>query len=417
MYSGCGNNFNLPKMIQNRNIIIIGLQSWDIDIGSNCKNIAVEFARYNKVLYVNSPLDRLTILRNRKDPKVQKRLNIINGKESDLVGEQKNLWVFYPRTIVESISRLPLNGVFDVLNRINNIRFARQIRSAADRLDFKDVILFNDGNMFRGFYLKELIKPSLYIYYLRDNFLEMDYWKRQGKRIEPALMVKSDLVLTNSQYLANIAKKYNSRSFDTGQGCDLSLYNPEIKFQKPPDMENYPGPIIGYCGALVSLRLDIDLIRHIARSLPDWSIVMIGPEDDDFKRSDLHMIKNIYFLGNKRPEELPAYVNCFDVAINPQIINELTQANYPRKVDEYLAMGKPVVATRQETMSVFNGYAYLASDKEEYVALIQKAFLEDSTELEHQRERFARTHSWDKIVEKMFHFMEESISDKKIPVQ
>ncbi len=400
-------------MIRNRNIIIISLQSWDIDIGSNCKDIAKEFAKYNKVLYINSPLDRFTIWRERKNPKVRKRLAIIHGKLTDLIEEEKNLYVLYPRTVVESIGRLPWNRAFDVMNRINNNRFANQIRTAIERLHFKDVILFNDGNMFRGFYLKELIKPAQYIYYKRDHYLVMDFWKRQGTRIEPELMMKSDLVLTNSLYLNNMARKYTSRAYYVGQGCDLTLYNPERKIPVPPEMASIPGPVIGYTGALVSMRLDLDLISYIAHNNPSWSIVLVGPEDDAFRKSDLHRINNVYFPGNKPPEDMPAYINCFDVAINPQVLNEITRANYPRKIDEYLAMGKPVVATKQETMSIFSGHTYLASGEQEYVALIGKALNENSPELKIQRENFAQTHSWEKNVEKMGEIMEESMNSTK----
>jgi len=56
-------------LIRNQDIIVTGLQPWDIDIGSNCKNIALEFARHNRVLYVNSPLDRMTFLCKKNDPK------------------------------------------------------------------------------------------------------------------------------------------------------------------------------------------------------------------------------------------------------------------------------------------------------------------------------------------------------------
>jgi hypothetical protein len=47
-------------MIKGKNILIVGAQSWDISIGSNCKNIATEFAK-NQVIYVNVPLDRKII--------------------------------------------------------------------------------------------------------------------------------------------------------------------------------------------------------------------------------------------------------------------------------------------------------------------------------------------------------------------
>ena len=36
-------------MIKNRDIVVFGIQAWDIEIGSNCKNIALEFAKNNRV--------------------------------------------------------------------------------------------------------------------------------------------------------------------------------------------------------------------------------------------------------------------------------------------------------------------------------------------------------------------------------
>ena len=50
------------EIIQGRDIVIVGQQPWDTEIGSNCKNIALEFSKHNRVLYVNSPLDRFTLL-------------------------------------------------------------------------------------------------------------------------------------------------------------------------------------------------------------------------------------------------------------------------------------------------------------------------------------------------------------------
>ena len=50
----------------NRDIVITGLQPWDVDLGSNCVNIAQEFAKHNRVLYVNYPLNRLVAIREKK---------------------------------------------------------------------------------------------------------------------------------------------------------------------------------------------------------------------------------------------------------------------------------------------------------------------------------------------------------------
>ncbi|KAF0128771.1 MAG: group 1 glycosyl transferase [Bacteroidetes bacterium] len=392
-------------MIRNRDFIIIGLQALDSRIGSNCINIAQEISKHNRVLYVNYPLDRLTVIREKNDPLIQKRLRINKGLEPDLVQVSENMWNLYPKTILESISQIPFNGLFDFLNKINGKRFSRQIKKAIDKLGFKNFFLFNDSDMFRGFYLKELLKPEQYVYYTRDNLIAVDFWKKQGIRIEAALMKKSDLVVANSTYLADHARQFNPHSYYVGQGCDVSLFDKSLIQKLPDDIASIPKPIIGYIGALFSLRLDIDVLLHIARERPDWQIVLVGPEDEAFKSSALHNEKNVWFLGSKKMEELPDYLMAFDVALNPQKLNEVTIGNYPRKIDEYLAMGKPTVATRTIAMNVFEDHTYLAENKEQYIDLIQRALLENSSEKESERELFARSHTWTNNVAEIYNKM------------
>jgi glycosyltransferase involved in cell wall biosynthesis len=211
-------------------------------------------------------------------------------------------------------------------------------------------------------------------------------------------MKKADLVVANSTYLATLAQQFNPNSFYVGQGCDVSLFDTALISSVPTDIRNISKPIIGYIGALLSLRLDIDVIYFIAQNRPDWSIVLVGPEDETFKTSRLHQLSNVYFLGNKKGAELPSYLNCFDVAINPQILSPVTIGNYPRKIDEYLAMGKPTVATRTEAMSVFADYTYLAKNKQEYIVCVEKALQEDNQEFHFSREKFAKQHTWENNV-------------------
>jgi len=377
-------------MIQNRDFIIVGLQALDSRIGSNCINIAHEIARHNRVLYVNYPLDRLTKIREKNDPLIQKRIRINKGEEPELVKVSENLWNLFPKTTLESISQLPFDGLFDFFNKINNKRFAREIKKAIDTLGFSNYFIFNDSDMFRSFYLKEMLKPELYIYYTRDNLIAVDFWKKQGIRIEAALMKKADLVVANSTYLAEHAGQFNPHSYYVGQGCDVSLFDEKLVKEKPADLQPVPSPVIGYIGALFSLRLDIGVLEYLAEQRPDWSIVLVGPEDEAFKASKLHQMTNVHFLGSKPMETLPSYLNCFDVALNPQKLNEVTIGNYPRKIDEYLAMGKPTVATRTKAMEVFEDHTYLAETKEDYLKLVEKALKENSPEKAEARSVFSQ---------------------------
>ncbi len=392
----------MNEILIGRDIIVVGQQAWDTEIGSNCKNIALEFSKTNRVLYVNSPLDRITLYRNRTEPKTKKRLSIIKGKEEGLVKIQSKLWNLYPDCMVESINWIKYTNLFSILNYFNNRKLAKSIQKSIQKLGFKNFILFNDNEIFKGFYLNDLLKPKISIYYARDYMIAVDYWKRHGEKLEPKLIAKNDICVANSTFLADYCRNYNPKSFYVGQGCDLDIFFEKNINRAMFNLDHIIGPIIGYVGALQSIRLDIAILEHIAKAKPEWTIVLVGPEDDFFKNSNLHAYKNIIFLGIKPINALPDYINIFDVCINPQLVNLVTIGNYPRKIDEYLAIGKPVVATATKAMETFAEFVYLANTKEEYIKLIDKALLENSKLLQKKRRDFALNHTWENSVKDIY---------------
>ena len=390
-------------MVKGKDIVIVGIQPWDIEIGSNCKNIALEFAKDNRVLYVNPPLDRITKIRHKNKERIQKRIKVLNGQISDIERIDNNLWNLYPKSLTESINWIGSHQLYKFFNKRNAKSFASSIKSATQRLGFKNTLLFNDSSMFLGLHLKEFLQPELYVYYVRDNLVKVPYWKKHGERLEPLVIKEADVVVNNSEYYVDYSSKYNSNSHMVGQGCDVSMFN-DIKdtITVAKEFKGIKGPVIGYVGSLTKLRLDIKLLEYIAKKRQDWSIVLVGPEDDAFKKSTLHDLKNVHFLGNKPVDQLPSYIKGFDIAINPQVINEITIGNYPRKIDEYLAMGKPVVATKTKAMQMFKEYVYLGETKEDYIRLINKALLEQSSARSKQQITFANTHTWTNSVKDIY---------------
>lgn len=303
---------------------------------------------------------------------------------------------------------MPHNFIYKFFNKRNNKKLAEEIEKAAQKLKFQNPILFIDNDFFNGLYLQDFLDVKSTIYYLRDYLLAQPYFYKHGKFAEPELIKKVDLVVSNSLYLNSYAKKMNPHSFYTGQGCgDDYFIKPETI---PDEIINIKNPIIGYCGFLTSMRLDINLIESIAQERTDWNIVLVGPEDEDFKKSSLHNLENVYFTGGKNESQLPGFVHNFDVCLNPQIVNQLTIGNYPRKVDEYLAAGKPVVATKTETMEAFADCTYLCNGKEEYISAIENALKFDNEEKRQKRIEVARSHSWENTVEKVY----EAISTLKV---
>ena len=393
--------------MKNRDFIIISLNPWNTPLNSTSKYVARELSKQNRVLYVNPALDRKTMLTKKKDPMLSKHIEVTKGKAAPLEKIAPNLWNLYPDRILESVNWLPSTKVFSWFNYLNNKRIAASIRSTLKELQFSNYILINDKDLFRGFYLKELLKPQLYIYYDRDYILGVDYWKKHGKTMEPLLVKKSDLIVTHSDYLMSLIKSYNNNIYNVGSGIDLSLFSSEQDYPPPKELAGVNTPVIGYVGALTSKRLDRKAFEKIADQRPDWTMLLIGPEDEAFKNSRLHRMKNVIFCGKKDIKEIPRYIHAMDVCLNLQIINDITIGNYPLKIDEYLAMGKPVVATRTIGMRPFEDHVLMAEPGGDYVQLIEKA-LQD-TRGKTKRIELAKSHSWENILNNVYNAVENTM--------
>jgi teichuronic acid biosynthesis glycosyltransferase TuaH len=383
------------RFIKNKDIVLFSFQPWNSGIAFNFKDMAYELARYNRVLFIDRARDRNTVLKNKLSGKPVETIPAEN-----LVQVQNNFWVLHPKSLLESGNWSPNYKLFDFFNRMNNKRLAVEIKDAMRQLEFTNSLLINDNDFFRGLYMKSLLPVREYIFYIRDFLTIQPYFAKFGPRCEMEIIQKADLVVANSAWLADYAGQWNPNSVDIGQGCNLDEFIRENQLE-PADMQSVPRPIIGYCGAITSMRLDEELLLHISDSLPGMSLVLVGPEDGQFEKSALHRKKNVYFLGAKKPEQTSSYIAHFTVCINPQLVNPLTIGNYPRKIDEYLASGKPVVATATPAMEMFREFTVLCHTKEDFVYGIRKMAEEPapaSDELKNDRRQFALTHSWENSV-------------------
>lgn len=381
------------------NFVFLSLQRINTDRESTSTGLAKELSnQQHKVLYVNPPINRKTWFASDNDKFINEHIQEIKDQKDGLKEISPNLYRLNAHCILESINWIPSTFIFSIVNRVNNRRLAREIVKATRKLGMDNFILINDKDMFNSFYLKELLKPEAYIYLDRDKTVVMDYWKKHGTKLEPKLVRKSDAVICNSYDFEKYNKQFNQNSYYIGNGVDLELFDIKKQYEVPNELKNIPKPIIGYVGALLSLRLDIDLMYSSAISNPDKSFVFIGPEDDEFAKSKLHELENVYFLGKRHKNIVPAYVNHFDVCINPQIVNEVTIGNFPLKIVEYLSLGKPVVAIETNTMNeLFPEVTYIAKNQPEFDRLIDKAIREDSDEKRERRVNFTKQFSWNKV--------------------
>ncbi|WP_281644107.1 glycosyltransferase [Bacteroides zoogleoformans] len=373
--------------------IITTLQSWDIGIGSTIKNTAIEISRQNRVFYINTPPGILQWIRTGGRP-----------TKCNTTSVNDNLHIIYCHTPAFPAGSMPFRWLFNLMNYYNNYNIARTIKKVIKKYNIENYTHIIDMDVFRSRYLKQLLHPDISIYYRRDYIIGVDYWKKYGPACEYAIVSQADIVLTNSVFFTEELKSINSNIYTTNTGVDLELYNARINHERPADMADIPLPIIGYVGAIIQSRIDGELLYAVAQQLVEYNFVFVGPEDEYFRNHALHQLKNTFFLGRKDVHMLPQYIRHFDVCTNPQYVNPITEGNYPLKIDEYLAMGKPVVATGTRTMrDVFGQYTHLANDTGSWIKALRVAVNEgNDTALSQERIRFAHTHSWENSVKKIY---------------
>jgi len=112
--------------------------------------------------------------------------------------------------------------------------------------------------------------------------------------------------------------------------------------EKPLELQNLEGPIIGYVGA-IAYWFDQELICKLATMHPDWNFVLIGSIYTNVDKLELY--SNIHLLGKKEYQLIARYMQNFDVGIIPFENNELIINTNPIKYYEYIAAGIPVVST------------------------------------------------------------------------
>jgi glycosyltransferase involved in cell wall biosynthesis len=162
--------------------------------------------------------------------------------------------------------------------------------------------------------------------------------------LEQQLLRRADLVFTGgaSLYKAKSGQHHNVHLFPSS--IDASHFGrARMPLTEPADQRPIGHPRIGFFG-VIDERLDLDVLRDVARARPEYQFVMLGPVVK-IDPSSLPTSPNIHYLGIKPYAELPSYLAHWDVAMMPFARNDSTRFISPTKTLEYLAGGKPVVST------------------------------------------------------------------------
>jgi len=228
--------------------------------------------------------------------------------------------------------------------------------------------------------------------------------------LEAELLTRCDLVLTGGHSLYEVKRDrhHNVHAFPSAVDVD-HFSTARTWLSEPEDQRGIPAPRIGYYG-VIDERLDLPLIAGLARSRPDWHIILVGPVIK-VDPSVLPQAANICYLGPKRYEELPTYVAGWDVAVMPFARNEATLFISPTKTPEYLAAGKPVVSTSiRDVVRAYgeSGMVRIADTVDAFVSAVEHSMRDDPAARIMRIDEHLKDQSWDHTWSRIEALMAES---------
>ncbi len=378
-------------MIEGHDILCFAPGPWD-DIWRNRHQIMTRLAQANRVLYIEPWPNLRPMLREWRSG----RLRLAEFRGPDLTQVGPSLFVYRPPDWAPRAARFPLRTATEAVYMVS-------LRRVLKRLQIREPILWlflPDMEVFVGRFDEKLV-----IYHMVDEYSGYhgvgESWRAVMQSMEERLARKADLVFVSSPTLLERKKALNecvylipnAVDYDTFAAISLSEDDP------PEDIADLAPPVVGYVGA-INDKLDVDLLARIAGSARGWSVLLVGPvriEDAGSQRAleQLRELPRVRFLGRRDVTDVPRYISACDVCLLPYRINEWTRNIDSLKLYEYLACGKPVVATDVPAVRRFGEVVEIATGETDFLARMNAALQLDSPLLQSRRRDVAAQHTWE----------------------
>lgn len=369
-----------------------------------------ELAESNEVLYVDYPYTWKDVVLGLK-PGAKVPVAPILGLGARLTSRQVS-----PTAKVYVLTLppfLPANWVagaetYDLFLAFNARMALRIIKRAMRRLGFEKPIHLNAFNPALGNALAGKLKEDLLVYYCYDEISAANWISKHGSRHEKAFLAKANLTIVSSAQLLKDKRPFTQQCKLVKNGVSLALFQNQSR--KAPEKK---GIRIGYLGS-IDERLDFDLLYDLMIQHPEYQFQFVGRIVEKTQVNRLAQLANCEFLGPKPITELSTYVAGFQVGLIPFKCNKLTAGIYPLKINEYLAIGIPVITTPFTDLTEFRGVAYEAATAKDFSDVVRQALIEDTADSVEARKAFAASNSWQNRASEFDKALTEALAEKAL---
>ncbi|NNJ32826.1 methyltransferase domain-containing protein [Lacrimispora defluvii] len=242
------------------------------------------------------------------------------------------------------------------------------------------------------------IKPDKLIYEYIDELEIFHMYGPEMEKDHQELLQKADTtVCTATKLFEQVKGKAKNPIISTNAG-DYDFFAKTEQFEIneliKDKIKNYDC-ILGYYGA-VAKWYDYELIKKVASMKKNWLWVIVGINyDGTLDKSGILDIENVLYIPPQPYKVLPSFLKAFDIATIPFVINEITLSTSPVKLFEYMASGKPIIASKMpECLKYKSVKTY--SDADEFVMHAEELLkLKEDAEYWKILDQEARDNTWD----------------------
>jgi glycosyltransferase involved in cell wall biosynthesis len=203
-------------------------------------------------------------------------------------------------------------------------------------------------------YVTRFLERAIVVYDVLDRLQIFAGYCPAMVKDHQALLAAADLVLCSAPPLYEETAPLAKRCLLVQNGVWAEDFATAVEAPAPPPV------VVGYYGAISEL-LDFDLLDEIAE-LPGVQLALAGPiaafkpEHEvvlQTRTDGLFARKNVKYHGVLAYGDLSRFMGSVHCALVPFVVTHDTDAVSPLKLFEYLAAGKPVLATPTRNMRLF----------------------------------------------------------------
>ena len=384
-------------------LIFVSLEDWDEIWRRNqfvCAKLAARHPTL-KILFVQPALDVSNALRTGRLGRLWQPREQALGAEGRILGRR-------------ALKILPNSWSWS--RKINEWMLRRHLQRVSRRLVFRRPVLWLNAHS--AVHLAGQLEEHAVIYDITDDWSELTQSAalRQLTIAQDAeLCRRADAVIVCSAKLFEMKGALTGKLHLVPNGVDPAHYAQVLDGTGPLPhaAAAWRRPVFGYTGTIHPDRVDVDLVVKIAHEFPQGTVALVGPVMlPAIDRERLRLCGNVVMTGAVAYERLPELMRAFDVCITPHVVTAFTESLNPIKLWEYLAAGKPIVATNVAGFRDYPQHVRVAVDHDDFLRGLGEAPGEEPSKSA-ARHAEAGRHSWSARLDQIVTILAAVLDDRE----